>query len=136
LTFVLDTSVAAVWAFQHEAHPVAAIALQRLQTDHARSPTILWFELRNVLLVNERRGRTTPADSDTFLHQLAKLAVVIDTEPNEAAIFALARRHRLTFYDAAYLELAVRLQLPLATLDAALAAAARAEKVALLSESG
>jgi predicted nucleic acid-binding protein len=132
--FVLDASVAGVWASQHEKHPLAALALSTLRTDHALAPTIWWYELRNILLVNERRGRATPDDSEAFLRDLAMLSIVIDTAADEAMIFDLARRHRLTFYDAAYLELAMRLRLPLATLDAALAAAASAEKVAQLTE--
>jgi predicted nucleic acid-binding protein len=132
--FVLDASVAAVWSFQDEKHPVAAMALDRLRADQAFVPTIWWYELRNILLVSERRGRTTEADSDAFLDDLAKLPVVIDAAPEEVPIFDLARRHRLTFYDAAYLELAIRLRAPLATLDGALATAARAEKVASLPQ--
>jgi predicted nucleic acid-binding protein len=132
--FVLDASVAGVWASQHEKHPLAALALSTLRTDTALVPTIWWYELRNILLVNERRGRATPDDSEAFLSDLATLSIVIDTAADEAMIFDLARRHRLTFYDAAYLELAMRLRLPLATLDVALAAAAGAEKVARLTE--
>jgi predicted nucleic acid-binding protein len=132
--FVLDASVAGVWASKHEKHPLAALALSTLRTDTALVPTIWWYEVRNILIVNERRGRTTQDDSEAFLRDLATLSIVIDTAINDAVIFELARRHRLTFYDAAYLELAVRLRLPLATLDTALAAAAGAEKVARLTE--
>ena len=134
MPFVLDASVAGVWASQHEKHPLAALALGTLRTDHALAPTIWWYELRNILLVNERRGRATLDDSEAFLRDLATLSIVIDTAANDTVILDLARRHRLTFYDAAYLELAMRLCVPLATLDAALAAAARAEKVARLTE--
>ena len=134
MPFVLDASVAGVWASQHEKHPLAALALGTLRSDTAFAPTIWWYELRNILLMNERRGRATPDDSEAFLSDLATLSIDIDTAADEAMIFDLARRHRLTFYDAAYLELAMRLRLPLATLDAALVAAASAEKVALLNE--
>ena len=134
MPFVLDASVAGVWASQHEKHPLAVLALGALRSDTALAPTIWWYELRNILLVNERHDRATPDDSKAFLSDVATLSIVIDTAADEAMIFDLARRHRLTFYDAAYLELAMRLRLPLATLDAALVAAARAEKVALLNE--
>ena len=131
MPFVLDASVAGVWASQHEKHPLAALALGSLLTDHALAPTIWWYELRNILLVNERRGRATPDDSEAFLRDLATLSIVIDTAPNDTVILDLARRHRLTFYDAAYLELALRTGAPLASLDGDLVTAARAEQAKL-----
>jgi predicted nucleic acid-binding protein len=67
-----------------------------------------------------------------FLRDISRLAITIDASPNEAEVLTLARRHRLTVYDAAYLELAGREALQLATLDEELAAAARAEQVALV----
>ena len=110
---------------------VAALALSTLLTDHALAPTIWWYELRNILLVNERRGRATPDDSEAFLRDLAMLSIVIDTAANDTVILDLARRHRLTFYDAAYLELALRTGAPLASLDGKFIMAARAEQVKL-----
>ena len=61
MPFVLDVSIAVTWAFEDENHPEATLALDRLQTDEARVPSLWWFELRNALLVNERRGRLTEA---------------------------------------------------------------------------
>jgi hypothetical protein len=55
MPFVLDASIAACWAFDDEDHPVAALALERIRTDAARVPSLWWFELRNTLIVNERR---------------------------------------------------------------------------------
>jgi predicted nucleic acid-binding protein len=95
-------------------------------------PALWWFEVRNALAVNERRGRLGEADTAAFLRALARLSIGFDRSPDEAALLALARRHRLTVYDAAYLELAQREGLPLATLDAALRDAAAASGVALL----
>ena len=95
-------------------------------------PGLWWFEVRNTLLVNERRGRLRESDVSVFLRGLAVLAIIIDRAPDEAAILALARRHRLSVYDASYLELAQRDGVGLATLDGALARAARAEQVSLL----
>ncbi len=69
-----------------------------------------------------------------FLSQIAQLAIVLEQSPDEAAVLALARRHRLTVYDAAYLELAIREGSPLATLDTALMRAARGESVPLIGE--
>ncbi len=132
MVFVLDASVAACWAFDDEDHPVATQALERLRTDPALAPSLWWFELRNTLVVNERRGRLTTADTTAFLRAVGRLPVTLDPAPGDAAVLALARTHRLTVYDAAYLELAQRESLPLATLDAALARAAQAEGVALI----
>lgn len=80
-------------------------------------PGLWWFEVRNVLLVNERRGRISEADTAGFLRNLSRLGVTLDRSPDEAALLSLARRYRLTVCDASYLELARRDRLPLATLD-------------------
>ena len=132
MTFVLDASVAACWAFEDESHPLAELALERLRTEPALVPALWWFELRNVLVVNERRDRLTEAVTAAFLRAVARLDIAIDRTPDSAAVLALARAHRLSVYDAAYLELAQRAAAPLATLDAALARAARDEGVALI----
>lgn len=132
MPFVIDASVAACWAFEDEDHPLASAALERVRTDAARAPALLWFELRNVLIVSERRKRITEADTAGFLRSFARLGVEIDRSPAEADVLALARRHGLTVYDAAYLELARRESLTLATLDLSLAKAAKAEGVDLL----
>jgi predicted nucleic acid-binding protein len=86
------------------------------------------------LVVNERRGRSGEADTAALLRGLARLPVGIDRSPDEAGLLALARQHRLTAYDAAYLELARREGLPLASLDKALRKAAAASGVALLGD--
>jgi predicted nucleic acid-binding protein len=132
MPFVLDASIAACWAFDDEDHPVAALALERVRTDEARVPSLWWFEVRNTLIVNERRGRLTESDTGAFLRGLVRLRVTLDRSPKEGDVLALARHRGLTVYDAAYLELARREGAPLATLDAALATAARAELVPLL----
>ena len=132
MPFVLDASVAACWAFDDEDHPVAALALERVRTDEARVPSLWWFEVRNTLIVSERQGRLTESNAVTFLRELRRLRVTVDRSPEEADVLVLARHRGLTVYDAAYLELARREGAPLATLDAALATAARAERVPLL----
>ena len=119
-------------AFDDEDHPIAAQALERIRTDEARVPSLWWFEIRNTLIVNERRGRITEADTTAFLRGLSRLGMVVDRTPDEAVVLALTRRHRLTVYDAAYLELAQRDDIPLATLDTDLASAARAEGLTLI----
>jgi predicted nucleic acid-binding protein len=134
MPFVIDASIAACWAFDDEDHPVAALALERIRGDEALVPSLWWFEVRNTLIVNERRGRLTEADVTVFLRGLARLGVTIDRTPDEAAILTLARRHRLTVYDASYLELAQREGVLLATLDTDLVNAARGERLRLIGE--
>lgn len=133
MPFVLDASITLCWAFADEEHPVAATALDRIQQDEAHVPSLWWFEVRNSLVVNERRGRLSEAATSSFLSNLARLAIDVDRGPDEATLLTLARRHRLTVYDAAYLELAQRTGLALATLDSALRRAAVAANVPMLS---
>ncbi|HEX7389447.1 MAG TPA: type II toxin-antitoxin system VapC family toxin [Acidiphilium sp.] len=132
MAFVLDASIAACWAFDDEDHPVAALALERIRTDEAVAPSLWWFEIRNTLITGGRRGRLTETDTTTFLRELSRFGIIIDHTPREAAILALARQHRLTVYDASYLELAQREALPLATLDTDLRKAAAALDITLL----
>ena len=94
MPFVLDASVAACWAFDDEDHPRAALALDRMRTDSAVVPSLWWFEVRNTLVVNERRGRLTEIDTAAFLRALARLTLTVDRVPGEQAVLALARRHR------------------------------------------
>lgn len=82
--------------------------------------------------MGERRKRITPEDTHLFLARLTGLALLIDRSPDEGALLDLARKHRLTVYDAAYLELAKRKSVALATLDTNLAKAARREGVELI----
>ena len=100
--------------------------------EEAVVPSLWWFEIRNILVVNERRKRITESDTGVFLRDLAGLRIRIDREPEEGAVLRLARTHRLSVYDASYLELAMREAIPLATLDGELAAAARMEGTRLL----
>jgi predicted nucleic acid-binding protein len=96
-------------------------------------PGLWWFEVRNILIVNERRRRITESDTAAFLLSLSRLRIRLDRVPGENGVLRLARAHRLSVYDAAYLELAQREGLPLATLDADLRKAAADEGVALVS---
>ena len=133
MAFVLDASITACWAFQDEDHPDARLAFAEMRTQEALVPCLWWFEVRNILVVNERRRRITESDTAAFLLNLSRLRLRVDRLPDENAILRLARTHRLSVYDAAYLELAQREGLPLATLDADLRNATVAEGVALLS---
>ena len=132
MPFVLDASATASWCFDDESAAAADAAMERLPADHAVVPALWWFEVGNILIVNERRGRIEPVDSDVFLDDLARLPIRIESHTSERLVVALARKHRLTAYDAAYLALAVRLTAPIATLDRALAAAAHAEGLELV----
>jgi predicted nucleic acid-binding protein len=132
--FVLDASVMASWCFADEEHPHAEAAFQRMADESIIAPTLLWFELRNVLLMGERRDRLSEAQTARFLNYVAELPIEMDRDPDEALVLGLARTHRLSVYDAVYLELAQRRALPLATLDKALIHAARSEKISLVGE--
>jgi predicted nucleic acid-binding protein len=132
VSFVLDASVAACWALDDEHHPIADAAIDRTRSEGMIVPSLWWFEMRNLLIVAERRKRSTVDKTNAFLDQLKRLDLFIDRSPGEEKIFHLARQHALTIYDASYLELAIRAAVPLATLDRKLAVAAQHEAVSLI----
>ena len=125
--FVLDASVAGAWLLEDEDDPVANAAMSRLATEFALVPQLWHLEVRNTLVVAERRGRVNAAGLEDGLRRVGALPIRTDTEPDLGTALALARRRRLTIYDALYLELALRSDAPLATVDRALASAAVAE---------
>jgi len=133
MAFVLDASITACWAFDDEDHPDASLAFERIRVEEGVVPGLWWFEVRNILIVNERRHRITESNTAAFLLNLALLRLRVDQSPDEGAVLQLARAHRLSVYDAAYLELAQREGLALATLDADLRKAAAMEGVPLVS---
>jgi predicted nucleic acid-binding protein len=133
MPFVLDASVTACWFFPDEIHPDAFEAWRRSDTDPMLVPLHWWFEVRNTILMAERRGRVDARYISYVLTRLAQLPFVEDEKPDDESVLDLARRHRLTFYDAAYLELAKRERVALATLDDRLAKAAAAEGVPLVT---
>jgi predicted nucleic acid-binding protein len=133
LPFVLDASVAACWCFHDEDDPRADAAYDLLYQGHALVPYMWWFEVRNVVLLGERRRRISEDHATSFLDQLGQCSIEFAALSDHAPVLALARRHRLSFYDAVYLELAQRGGLALATLDDQLAAAARTEGVAVVA---
>jgi len=118
--FVVDASVTMAWCFENEGGELALLALNALADGEALVPAIWTLEVANVLLVAERRGRLMQADSEQFLALLAKLPIAIDTTGTGAIseqILGLGREYGLSSYDAAYLELAMREGLQLATGD-------------------
>ena len=130
--FVLDASVAGAWLLEDEDDPVADAAMSRLATEPALVPQIWHLEVRNTLVVAERRGRVGAAGIEDGLRRVGELPLRTDTEPDLGTALALARRRRLAIYDALYLELALRADAPLATLDRRLATAAVAEGLRLI----
>jgi predicted nucleic acid-binding protein len=132
MRFVLDASVAITWALRDEDHPLADLAFLYIQTDSVVVPGIWWYEVWNILVMNERRDRIAPADSAKFLRDLSQFSIGLDF-PNGAQVMDLSRKHKLSAYDAAYLAAAQSNRLPLATLDKALKSAALAEGIPLLS---
>ncbi len=133
MPFVVDASVAVAWCL-NEQNVLSDLALSRI-ADHdlAHAPVLFWFELHNAILVAIRRDRLTHARARSMLARVSAMSIVFDPLPDGDAILALATRHRLTFYDAVYLELAMREGMPLATLDNALAKAAVSEGVRLIA---
>lgn len=130
MAVVIDASVVLAWYLPNEQGNAAAdaVALQ-LARETAIAPGIFWYEVRNILLRSERQGRIDSEDTEQFLGQLRALGIEMDLEQNEVIVLALARRHQLTFYDAAYLETALRRRARIATLDGALASASIIESV-------
>jgi predicted nucleic acid-binding protein len=124
---VVDCSVAVAWCFEDEASAAVDAILERVRDEGALVPALWHLELGNVLVQAERRGRLTAADTTTCLELIATLPILTDGETPERAlreVLTLARAEGLTTYDAAYLELAMRKGLPLASKDRALVAAA------------
>ena len=130
--FVLDASVTASWFLPDEDDRDALEAWDRSATEEVWVPLHWWFEVRNTMLMGERRGRISEVLTARSLNRLSLLPITIEARPDETEVLDLARRHRLTFYDAVYLELAGRKRVPLATLDSDLVAAARAERIPLV----
>ncbi|MCX8254743.1 VapC toxin family PIN domain ribonuclease [Beijerinckiaceae bacterium RH AL1] len=133
--FVLDASVTMRWYFEAGSHPRADAILDRLASfaDTAVVPTIWRYEVSAVLARAQSKDGASAEDASEFLDDLGYLPIQIDSD---ALIFehvhGIATKFRLTTYDAAYLELARRKQLPLASLDTKLVAACRLAGVPLL----
>lgn len=128
---VLDCSVTAAWFLRDELSSQADGVLSRVKKVGGAAPGLWWAEFRNVLITAERRAHLTSRDVATALTEVEKLEIRLDHEPQSGSVMLLARSHRLTVYDAIYLELALRQQSPLATLDRRLAKAAAMEGVPL-----
>ena len=127
MNFVLDASITLAWCFKDEETPLTVTLLVRVQTERAFVPALWTLEIGNILLSACKRQRISYARATEFLNLLDDLAIQIDENTATHGLrdtFLLAYSEQLTTYDAAYLELAMRLGLPLATKDIQLSKAA------------
>jgi predicted nucleic acid-binding protein len=119
--FVVDASVSAAWFLPQEATAQTEAALQATTTHEVWVPALWLLEVGNLLLSAQRRKRITADKRRELVAAASALLLQVDREPVAiTALDELAARHGLSAYDAAYLELAIRRRLPLATLDEAL----------------
>jgi predicted nucleic acid-binding protein len=138
--FVLDTSIALKWFLEDENDRAYSLAILGSLSAQYRPvvPWLWYYEVANVLLIQVHRKRIVFEEVKAFLSLIGEMAIDIDA-PEKRTILELpylARAHQLTGYDAAFLELAIRLELPLATGDQALVRAAAAARVPLLQIPG
>ena len=132
---VVDRSVALTWCFEDEQTAASLALLEQIVENGAVAPSLWPLEVLNALITAERRKRVDAAQRQRLTGFLRDLPIVLDDETAAQAWSAtvqMAERHRLTVYDAAYLELAQRRGLPLASLDQELRAAAEVAGVALV----
>ncbi|MBC8058661.1 MAG: type II toxin-antitoxin system VapC family toxin, partial [Rhizobiales bacterium] len=137
MPFVLDNSVCCGWFLANQSTPYSESILERLQDDRAAVPAFWELEFTNVLRTACLRQRMTAEAAQRVISQIVSLPIDVDRNKVPASeILGLALRFGLSSYDAAYLELALRLQLPLATTDGPLRAAALASGVGIAAASG
>ena len=135
MSLILDSSATLAWFYANQTTPAIRQVFGLLIKDGAWVPSLWRLEVANILEIGVRRGRNDVAFRHATLADLSLLPISLDPETDRHAWDAtlqLANRHRLTLYDAAYLELAQRRGLPLATLAGDLRTAAVAESVRLL----
>jgi predicted nucleic acid-binding protein len=128
LSIIADISVVLAWLFKEEQTTRALDVLRRVEKDGLLVPPLWWTELENGILMGERRGRKTPAETSAFLNLVLALPIRTDDTPRHRVsddILDIGRRYSLTSYDATYIELAVREYAPLATFDEAMRKCAR-----------
>ncbi|HKD05497.1 MAG TPA: type II toxin-antitoxin system VapC family toxin [Bryobacteraceae bacterium] len=119
MAVVIDASIALSWCFPDERTDFTEAVFNAVgsSTLVARVPTIWAYEVRNAVLMGLRRNRITKPESKRFLYALGRMGVVIAEPSDYDSVFTLADQHGLTFYDAAYLNLALTSGLPIASLD-------------------
>lgn len=137
MSLVLDCSMTLAWVYADETTEAVREVFVRLSQSGAWVPGLWRLEVANVLEMNVRRKRHDAAFCDATLSDLAQLPIQVDADTDRHAwseTLRLAERHQLTLYDAAYLELALRRNLPLATLVEDLRTAAKNQKAELLGK--
>jgi predicted nucleic acid-binding protein len=133
MPFVLDNSVVSGWYLANQASDYSESIAERLQADRAHVPPVWELELANVLRGACVRQRMTAEAAQKVLGRIQSLPIAVERQPMPPAeILGLSLRFGLTSYDASYLALALRLQVPVATVDEALRAAARAAGVGVV----
>ena len=132
MAFVLDSSVALAWLLPNEAGEKTDALADRLEHESAHVPSIWPLEVSNALLTAWRRKRIKDGDFERCFSALSALPVETDSSAMLEQVIDIARRFGLTSYDAAYLELAQRRNVPLATLDEQLRKACKALKLPVL----
>ena len=136
MSIVVDASVTLSWCFPDEQTPLSLRVLDRLNSGDAALVPAFWaVEVLNSLLVGEKRGRISSDQTQTFLRDLAALRTTLDNATAEQVfgpVQRLSREHGLTPYDALYVELALRMKCPLATLDQSQRNAANTLKIECL----
>lgn len=133
--FVIDNSVVMSWCFKDETNRYADAVLDKLSESTAIAPSIWSLEVVNVLLVAERRKRLKQVDSVRFITLLSQLPIVVEDEGSEKMmkdLLALGRTSHLSSYDASYLDLAMRKDCPIATIDKKIMEAAKEVSVTIL----
>jgi predicted nucleic acid-binding protein len=133
MPFVLDNSVVSGWFLQNQASDYTAAVAERLREDRAVVPALWELEFTNVLRTACQRQRMDAQHAQAVVRQICSLPITVDRHPVPCSeLLGLALRFGLSSYDAAYLELALRLQCPVATQDEALGFAAQAAGVGLV----
>jgi len=107
MSFVVDASIVAAWLLPDESNELAEEARLAMKSEDALAPELLLHEIRNILVISERRKRVTADDAVSLLVGLRKVPLIIVDMKDDFSILQLAREHRLSGYDATYLALAV-----------------------------
>jgi predicted nucleic acid-binding protein len=136
MAFIVDASIAAGWLLPDEKTDIADALALRMQSEDAVAPDLFWHEVRSLLVTAVRRNRISEAAVYISLERLATIPLRNAGASDALTVARLAIKHGLSAYDAAYLDLALREHLSLATLDKKLAVAAIAENVSVLGPLG
>jgi predicted nucleic acid-binding protein len=132
MTFVVDASIAAAWFLPDEQNDAADALLADLRTTPGLVPSLFWYEMRNLFLTAERRGRFQSGEATLSMGQLRRLPLEDKGTGSDVVVLDIAVRNELSGYDASYVALAHEHGMPLATADRKMAEAARQEGVTIV----